>query len=245
MSKGLFAVISASVLGVGCGHGSLAPAGSAIRVPGAPAAAYAIVDGIRCSADVGAWNLPAESLPGSVIPVKIRVRNGSERPIMLRYDDFVLIGNNGRSYRPRPVLPLGDEARRRWSPIEPIYASDKFFVAPRFHDVYTTIDPWPAPLPRDESLYERQFRRWGDAAPPGQAVRMALPEGVLEVGGVISGFLFFESPLDRESHVTLKAGLAWTERPASSDEQSAPGRDQAKTADVLASADIEIPFQVE
>jgi hypothetical protein len=220
----------------GCGHGALVPAGSATVVPGAPEAAYSVVDGVRCSADVGAWPDDAKPLPTFVVPVKVRIKNASGQPIQLLYEDFVLAGNNHRSYRPLPIVPLDESDGDRPAPIEPIYAATKFFVAPRLHDVYTTLDPWTTDLPRDEALYERQFKRWGHARLPRQAIRMALPEGVLDNGGTISGFLFFESPLDRESRVTFQADFD-------------AARPKAATADGDAAdetvASIEIPFRIE
>ena len=86
-----------------------------------------------------------------------------------------------------------------------MYASTKFFVSARFRDVYQTLEAWPEPLARDESLYEQQYRRWGETHPPFEVVRMGLPEGVLGDGGVVSGFLFFDNPLGHESRVTFEA----------------------------------------
>ena len=57
-------------------------------------------------------------------------------------------------------------------------------------------------------------------------LRAALPEGVLDDGGVVTGYLFFESPLDKESRVTFEATFG--------------GGDGQTTV-----ASIEIPFKVE
>jgi hypothetical protein len=224
----------AALAGAGCGHGALVPAGSATVVPGAPEAAYSVVDGVRCSADVGAWSDGAKPLPDFVVPVKVRIKNASGRPIQVLYEDFVLAGKSGRRYRPLPIVPLDEGEGERPAPIEPIYSSTKFYVGPRLHDVYPTLDAWTADLPRDEALYDKQLRRWGHAPLPREAIRMALPEGVLDDGGTISGFLFFESPLARESRVTFQADFdAATRRPTGGD----------AAGDTVAS--IEIPFQVE
>ena len=187
---------------IGCGHTQLMPAPSASRVPGAVGAAFLVVDGIGCAADAQAWQGRASEMPDSVTPMKVRVVNSSGRPIRLLYQDFALVGAHGRRYLPVPVLPLtpDDQSTR----IEPTYASSKFFVAPRFHDVYQGVDSWPEPLGRDEDVYETQYRRWGRDRPSLDIVEMGMPEGVLGDGGIISGFLYFERPA-HEDGVTFEA----------------------------------------
>ena len=135
-------------------------------------------------------------------------------------------GKKGRTYRPIPVLPIDADARKRIPRLDPLYASSKFYVAPGFRDVYASLDPWSTPLQRDETLYDELFRRWGNQRLRLNLLRMALPEGVLDDGGIVTGFLFFESPLAKESHVTLAAEF-----------------DASDGGGTVAS--IEIPFKVE
>ena len=221
---GTIALVAAGSLG--CGHGTLVPASSASVVPNAPTAAYSVAEGVRCSANVGAWNGREDEIPSFLVPVKIRIKNDSGRPIRVLYQDFALTGKKGRSYLPVPVLPMDVDARKAIPKLTPIYAASKFFVAPGFHDVYATLEPWRTPLERDDELYDRLFRRWGDQRPPLDVLRAALPEGVLDDGGVVTGYLFFESPLDKESRVTFEATFG--------------GGDGQTTV-----ASIEIPFKVE
>jgi hypothetical protein len=223
----IIGVLAILAIAVGaCGHGTLVPASSAQVVPNAPTAAFSEVEGVRCSANVGAWRGRDDEIPGFVVPVKVRIKNGSGRPIRVLYEDFVLTGKKGRSYRPIPVLPMDADARKRIPKLNPIYPPSKFFVAPGFHDVYPKLDPWSALLQRDEELHERLFRRWGKRAPTLDVLRMALPEGVLDDDGMLTGYLFFESPLERESRVTFEATFE--------------GGDGGNTV-----ASIEIPFRVE
>jgi hypothetical protein len=225
LSRGSLFLIAATwpLLGpCGCGHGVLVPASSAKVISGAPDAAFSEVAGVSCSADTGAWPERAPKPPDSVVPVKVRVRNQSGRPIRLLAEDFVLVGKSGQRYRPIPVLPLEGTNLPR---LNPVYASVKFYVAPRFRAAYPTLEPWSAALDRDATLYDRQFERWGHRRPTLEMIRMALPEGVLDNEGLISGFLFFESPLDDEDRVTFQADFA-------------PGQGAGTVAA------IEIPFRV-
>ena len=224
-SRGLFLGIAAILPFVGassCGGGALVPAPSAKVISGAPKAAFQEAAGVGCSADTGAWPERAPKPPDNVVAVKVRVRNQSGKAIRLLAEDFVLVGKSGHKYRPIPVLPLDAENLPR---LNPVYASVKFYVAPRFRSAYPTLEPWSAGLARDQALYDRLFDRWGKRRPTLEMIRMALPEGVLENGGLISGFLFFESPLDDEDRVTFQADFV-------------PG-DGSGTV-----AAIEIPFRV-
>jgi hypothetical protein len=211
--------------GAGCGH-VLRPAPTAQVVAGAPTAAFSVVEGVRCAADVAAWEGKPDELPAGVVPVKVWIHNESGHAIRLLTEDFVLVGKSGRSYRPIPVVPLVDGEGPTPGHILPIYSSVKFYVAPRLHGIYTTLEPWRAPLQRDEQLYDRQFRRWGKRPPTLDTVRMALPEGVLEDGGVISGFLYFENPERDERRITFEADF---------------GRDDG----LGTVAAVEIPFRVD
>jgi hypothetical protein len=195
--------VLSAILFLGCGHGRLVPAPSAAVISGAPDAAFQVVDGVRCSADAAAWEGRPGEVPGFVLPVKVRIVNTSGTAIRLLDQDFALVGSSGRKYQPIPVLSVEPDPEA--TSVDPLYASTKFYVAPRYHDIYQSLEAWPAPLGRNDSFYERQYRRWGGDRPRHEVVRMALPEGVLADGGTISGFLYFESPLGRESKVTFEA----------------------------------------
>lgn len=190
-----------SLVGISCGHNRLFPAPTAAHVPGAPGAAIFAAGGVGCSADAQAWRLGPAELPDSVTPFKVRVANSSGLPIRILYQEFALVGAKGHDYLPIPVLPLDPDVQS--TRLEPLDATTKFFVAPRFHDVYQTVDAWPQPLARDDDLYETQYRRWGQA-PSSAIVESGMPEGVLADGGVITGFLFFERP-SGEDAVTFQA----------------------------------------
>jgi hypothetical protein len=206
-----------------CGHTKLVPAPSAEVGPGA-SAALSNAGGVRCTAEVDAWAGRPGVLPDFVTPVKVHVLNNSGKPIRLLYEGFVLVGTSGRKYRPIPVVPIDPDPKS--APVNPTYTSWNFFVAPRIHAAYRTMQPWPRPLLRNQNFYERQYHRWGQRRPPMEMIQMALPEGVLREGGVISGFLFFENPIDLEDRVVFQAEF-----------------DESDSPETVAS--MKIPFSVE
>lgn len=198
------------------------PAASAQRVPGAPAYAASEVDGVRIAAAGDDWSGRPVDLGRQMTPVKVRIINHSGRPLRVLYEDLMLDGGRGHRYRPLPVVPIDHDAR---ATLEPTFGAEKFFVGPRYHDVYPSLPPWERQLPRDEAFYQNQYGRWPGALPTPEMKRMALPEGVLADGGQITGFVYFEDAT-AERHITFRAELA--------------ADDDGQTL-----ASIEIPFQVE
>ena len=204
MSRLVLALSITSCLAVaGCGHGHLVPAESAKLVPGTDAA-VATADGLRCTAEAAVWEGRAGELPPSVAPIKVRIRNDGDEPVRLRYQDFALLGPDGRKYRPLPPVSM---ASGHGLTINPLYAAEKFFVAPVFHDVYPDLPAWSKPFERDDALYDREYAKWGAVRPGRHVLREGLPEGMLDVGGSVTGFLYFENPTRKEDRATFEAEL--------------------------------------
>jgi hypothetical protein len=212
-----------AVAAAGCGHGQMVPAEAANVVPGAPTYAASEVQGVRIAAGGAAWEGRPKDLGEHLTPVKVRIVNHSGKPLRVLYEDFVLAGRRGHTYRALPVVPIDHDARDQ---LRPTFSSVNFFVGPRYHDVYPSLPAWERQLPRDETFYQRQFGRWSEDLPTSEMKRMALPEGVLADGGQITGFVYFEDATARESRLTFRAELA--------------GDDDGETV-----ASIEIPFEVD
>lgn len=205
MSRLVISFLVVDCLGVvGCGHGHLVPAEAAKMVPGTDAAAFVVADGLRCTAEAAAWEGRADELPPSVAPIKVRIRNDSQEPARVRYEDFFLLGSNGHKYRPLPLVPIDHDTGLT---IRPLYAADKFFVAPLLRDVYPDLPAWSNPFPRDQVLYDQEYAKWGEARPGRHVLREGLPEGMLDPGGSVTGFLYFENPVRREDGATFEAEL--------------------------------------
>ncbi|HXJ21784.1 MAG TPA: hypothetical protein VMT03_16285 [Polyangia bacterium] len=203
------------------------PAASAQVIPGAPEAAAVEIDGLRVSANGDDWTASPADLSRKLTPVKVRIVNHSGAPALITYDRFQLVGGHGRIYRAIPIVPLDHQAPLDGAgTIEPIYAASKFFIAPRYHDVYPTLDAWPHPLDRESAASDSAYAGWGSNLPSQSMRRMGLPEGVLGDGGEISGFLYFENATKRERRLTFQADIG-----------------DAPTGQQL--AEIAIPFRVE
>jgi hypothetical protein len=201
-------IVACGLMSASCGHSRLVPAADAQIVPDATDAAYAVADGVRVVVSLGDQEGLAREVPGDVAPIKVRVVNHGARPVSILYDHLNLRGRRGHRYRAIPAVPLEHaKLARALAPIHPCFASSNFQVAGRYHDLYPQLDPWPAPLLRDESVYERAYLSWSDHPPDREVVRMALPEGVLGPQGEITGYVYFERPTSSESSLTFDATL--------------------------------------
>jgi hypothetical protein len=192
-----------------CGHGGrLVPADDARLMPDTKDVAVAGDRGVRVVASLDDWRGLAGELPPGITPIKLRVVNHAPRPIAVLYEHLVLEGREGRRYLAVPTIPL-DHAQllARTGPVRPIFATWKFEVAARYHDMYPALDAWPVPLTRDDEAYERAYRAWNGSPPSPELRRLALPEGVLAPDGEVTGYVYFVSPIGSESALTLDADL--------------------------------------
>jgi hypothetical protein len=103
---------------------------------------------------------------------------------------------------PPNVMPPAPE-RPRPPPVvaAPQFHANRFFIAPRFAPIYPGIATWPYFYPYDGSYYDRFYGSWPVALPTTDMVNQALPEGVIESQGSISGFLYFQKVSSREQRV--------------------------------------------
>ena len=192
------------LLVVSCGQGRMLPAASAHGIPGAPEAASQEKGGVRISADGDDWQARPNDLPARLTPVKVRIVNHSGADAVIEYERFELVGAHGHVYRAIPLLPAEGEGAEA---IRPVYAASKFFVAPRYHGAYPSLDPWSHPLARDDAGFDDRYKLWDRDLPTRAMRRMGLPEGVLTDGGEISGFLYFENATRHEKRLTFRADI--------------------------------------
>lgn len=201
----LLTIIVAAVVSAGCSHqAKFVPARAAKAIVGAESAAVSTVDGVRCSASAGSWPGLPRDLESDLRPMKVRFTNHSGQPIQILYQQFALVSPTGERYRPLPVVSPsqspGDVPH-----LSPVYSSEGFFVAPRLKHVYANLRPWSQPLDRDDAFYKSSFEDWPKELPTRDMARRGLPEGVLEDGGTISGYLYFPSGANQEDRVTFSA----------------------------------------
>jgi hypothetical protein len=194
--------------------------------------------GGRLVAQTDVWRGRPSHLDTLVTPVRVRLENHSGRPLRISYDHFELVGDSRFTYSalsPFEVrtegLALGGAGDvgvlgprafgwglgwqwgggpgpwrgRHGGPWGPLW-NDPFFNPywdPWWGSMGGPYPPYWRPAPRAEPLPTRDM------------LRRALPEGILEDGASVTGFLYFQDVGEREQQVLLQARLvdARTEEP--------------------------------
>jgi hypothetical protein len=209
-------------LSMACAHEHrLVPAAGAALEPGNPRVAEVTAEGVRLRIDSSAWR--AGRVRDALSPVLIRLQNGSGRPLRVAYSQFTLSTADG--FRIQALPPFQVAVQNASSAVVPDYAWSGFWLAPwqaRFYQPGLPI--WPGPLAYDPAYYSGWVGAWPPALPDQDVLRRALPEGVVDAGGKVSGFLYFpDQPRGRA--LTFSASLV-----------------DARTNEVFGT--IEIPFTV-
>ena len=222
MKHGMVLVSLAVAAGLtGCASNDyLAPASGA-SVVGQKGLTVETRNGVRVYVHGHAWNGDPSDLAEVMTPVYVTVQNLSSQPIRLAYADFALVGGSGLRYQAIPPLRIDRLGPERVTPVAgPSFYYDRFLVAPSYRAYYPGLPAWPYAFPYDPFYYDSLWVAWRQPLPTANMLSKALPEGVLQPGGSVSGFLYFDQVTDREKTVTFQAHVA----------EKLPGRQVASIA---------------
>lgn len=211
------AMLGALFFIAGCaGRPELVPAPGAERVVPGGTIATASAGDVAVTVDPDAWrgNVP---IAHAVTPMHVQIENASDRKLAIRYRHFAMIGKSGEWFAALPPYEIrgtvaGVAPARRYPPVDPLgFTYDGFYVAPFYHFMYPGLSVYDGhPFHFDPLYYDRYYSRWPRERielPTPEMLRFALPEGVLEEGGALAGFLYFE-PVDPDvSPVTFQADI--------------------------------------
>lgn len=187
-------------------RGLLRPAPSQEGIPHEAGSAVATAAGIRLVVRTGGWNGNPPGLEQAVIALNVAIENHGTHPLRVRYPELKLRGP-ALDYQPLPpALLVGNEVTVRSKPLlVPRGSFDGFHIAPYRCCAALGNTPWTLPWENDPGFYKRQYAKWTVSLPTVDMIERALPEGVLDPGGRISGFLYFQH-LHREAqtaHLTF------------------------------------------
>jgi len=174
----------------------LVPAPGAQPAPPGPGkGAVAEVRGVRVIARSDAWSGFPPNLD-KVTPILVTIENNGKVPLRLRYNEFALIApSTGKRYAAIPPFNV------RGVEVEPVTSLgySGFWVAPYYAPYYPRLRPYHGAFPFDEYYYDQYYPAWVDIQlPTGDMIQKALPEGVLDPGGRITGYLYFQN-VDRDA----------------------------------------------
>jgi len=213
------AVATLVLLGACTHQNVLLPAPGANLSPDGGASGEAA--GVHIDVKGDAWEGDPRNLGEFLTPVLVEISNESERSIQVRYSNFGLVGQSGFRYAALPPFqPMGtaygdrgvqneDVAPAAARPPPPARhaAHRRFFVAPYQAQYFGYFAPWPHPFAFDSFYWGQYYYSWVEPLPTKEMMNDALPEGVLQPGGSIGGFVYFQNVAPREGNLAFVANL--------------------------------------
>ncbi|MFZ5441142.1 MAG: hypothetical protein ACOZQL_14125 [Myxococcota bacterium] len=198
-------------------------------VPGAERFAFVEAEGVRLWASGSSWDGQPANLEEFLTPVLVTIENVSGRQLRLTPADLTLVGSSGMHYAALPPLKadvrseLGLEGQvvladyHRAVPVRPAPRPHpghapppkRFWVVRPWVPFHVGVPLWPAPWPWwSVHWHTTHYAQWPVPLPSDDMIRRALPEGVLDDGGTVSGFVYFPQLGARERTVKLELKLA-------------------------------------
>lgn len=208
--------VGAAVASTGCQTSLLQPAPTAQTLQGERDAAVAEAGGVRLVADTGEWSGKPQSLDRQMVALQTTIENNSDRTLRLCYEDISLRGDSGLTQHPLPPLKTEGQIVER-APLPPYSARfyhHGFYPSPYFYPYYVGLRAWVYPwrwTVVNPLFYDDYYSYWDRtrevSLPTADMIELGLPEGVIEPGGRVTGFLYFPNPGRETERTTLTARL--------------------------------------
>jgi hypothetical protein len=222
-------LLAASLASLGiaaCAHEPvLRPAPGTPVEPGNQNVALTEVLGVGISVAGDAWKGDPPNLAEIFTPVQVTIVNNSGKTLRVGYRDFSLTGNSGFTYPAIPPLKAKGQvsasraraegrfqlASYQLPPVHQLVLTDfdqrRFYIAPHMAWFYPGLEPWPYAFPYDPLYFDTLYAHWPKQLPTKDMLAKALPEGAVQNGGHVAGFVYFQSVKKRESNVQFNMTL--------------------------------------
>lgn len=92
-------------------------------------------------------------------------------------------------------------------PWQPAFTYNGFYTAPTYSPMWTGLTAWSGPFDADPLYYDTYYSKWPVQLPTADMVASALPEGVIQPNGSISGFVYFQDVPEGVERVDLRLDL--------------------------------------
>lgn len=191
----LLLAVAAGFLISGCATTTLKPAPSAQLVNGDDDSAVAREQGVEVVVETNDWSGYPSTLESEMTPVRATITNNSDHPLKLSYDNFTLSGAPGTTYTPLPPLNIQGKATQvaPYPVFRPRFVYRGFWLSPYYDPYMVGLAPWRFGWHHDPFYYQRFYPRWQVDLPTRDMVEHAIPEGVVEPKGQVSGYFYFPS----------------------------------------------------
>jgi hypothetical protein len=158
----------------------------------------------------------SESVKVNATPLQVTIRNNGQAPLVLRYEYFVLYGDNGEQFAALPLFDFRTAAiagaapqpAKQYTPMSDTrFEQTGFNVAPYYAAIYPQTPVAPSVFLFNESYYQAYGGELGKADLPPEVYKWVIPEGILQSGGSIKGVLLFEPVDPKLRSVTFRSSL--------------------------------------
>ena len=182
-------------------------------VPAATKEAAESAEGVRVLTQTVAW--PGETpIQRGVTPLQVRIENNSNIPIDVRYRDLTLLGPEGKRYNAVPPYRIegsisDPEAVSAFGPIaRPAFTYSRFEIAPFYDTTYPTVSVYADLFVYDPHYYDTAYRYWEKTELPTlEMLERAMPEGVVQPGGNVEGWVYFQKIPAESKRVVLRTDI--------------------------------------
>ncbi|HON10857.1 MAG TPA: hypothetical protein PLE24_08305 [Chitinispirillaceae bacterium] len=176
--------------------------------------AFAETCGVSIMLETQAWTGRPDILD-KITPIRITLQNKSGDLLLIRYNVFRLEGlTSGDSYAALPPYEIRGTLDDPWIilpyplPLPSAVVCQKFSVAPYCSRMYPAFPVYQDSFTVDSLYYSRYYTVWAKIELPTEEMLIkVLPDGVIEQGGYVSGFLYFEKIDRNEEELLFTADL--------------------------------------
>ena len=200
----------------GCSsNGGLSPAPTAKKVAEKKNRVYEKESGVTLEAEAGLWQGNPE-VAEKVTPLRIAIENNSGKALRFCVNEFELVSpTTGERFEALPLYVIkgtieDPDVAKGYQPIlAPAFYQYGFLIAPYLSSIYKEFSIYrEGPYFYDVLYYNRYDSFWKEPDFPSQEMReRALPDGVVNNGGRIEGFIYFEKITAKTPLVNLNANL--------------------------------------
>ena len=199
--SGLIGVVisTAAVAVMGCSQqrNPLRPASTETPAAGIDDAIVARGSGVTLVAAAEGWH-DQPSILDDVTPLWVWIENGSGRPVQVRPANFRLVESSGRQYG---ALSLDDVEGEALVSASPGFGID---IPRPYTPYYPGFDVYPPDAGYDSELGYGDYGGSYEGVvtvplPTSKMLQRALPQGTLDPGGYVGGYLYFPMVSDEQS----------------------------------------------
>ncbi len=189
------------------------PAENAEHVQNYSNTGVSTVEGIHVTTETGTWT-GSDDVKSYITPLRVIIDNNSNYPLNINYSNFMLVTDSGKIFAALPPFDIEGEVNapkivKNYTPIQkPAFEYRNFRIAPYYSRVYPNFPVYGHSIYFDPNYYRYYASYWSTLhLPTSEMLNMALPEGVLDKGGKVSGFIYFEKVNDNLNNINFRFDL--------------------------------------